>query len=88
MADAFTIEGYEKMVKKPTFEQLAADNLPSAQSMVNQQMKDVEVSVIAEFRAKYGDKPFTCRWVQKSKDNPYLMTFEVAIMQEREETHE
>jgi len=58
------MDSYERMVKPPTNEQLLADahSYPTMQSIIDQQRQDVERAAIAEFKAKYGDKPYSCKW--------------------------
>jgi len=65
------------MFKNISFEQFVANKQPSYQSMLDQKMRDIEKASIAESRAKYGDVPFSCKWEQGSKDDPYTMTFTV-----------
>jgi len=64
-------------------------NYPSSQSIIDQQIQDVERAAIAEFKAKCGDKPYSCKWKQCTND-PYRMVFtvvEVGILGETEVTH-
>jgi len=64
-------------------------NYPSAQSIIDQQRQDVERTAIAEFKAKYGDKPYSCKWKQCSAD-PYRMVFtvvEIGVLGESEVNH-
>jgi len=84
----FKVEHYERMVKPPTMDQLLADahSSPTMQSIIDQQRQDVERAAIAEFKAKYGDKPYSCKWKQCSAD-PYRMVFtvvEIGILGESE----
>ena len=65
-------------------------NYPSAQSIIDQQRQDVERAAIAEFKAKYGDKPYSCKWGQCAND-PYRMVFtvvEIGILGESEVSDE
>ena len=78
------------MVKPPTNEQLLADahSYPTMQSIIDQQRQDVERAAITEFKAKYGDKPYSCKWEQ-SADDPYRMVFtvvEISVLGESEGT--
>ena len=84
------MDSYERMVKPPTNEQLLADahSYPTMQSIIDQQMQDVERAAIAEFKAKYGDKPYYCKWEQSTND-PYSMVFtvvEISVLGESEGT--
>ena len=86
----FDIARYERMVKPPTMEQLLADahSYPTMQSIIDQQMQDVERAAITEFKAKYGDKPYYCKWEQSTND-PYRMVFtvvEISVLGESEGT--
>lgn len=66
--DRFTKEMFQQMV------------LPEPQpykSMIDRQMRDIEIAAIHEFVAKNGDKPFACGWTQGTPDDPYMMTFSV-----------
>ena len=63
-------------------------NYPSAQSIIDQQRQDVERAAITEFKAKYGDKPYYCKWEQSTND-PYRMVFtvvEISVLGESEVT--
>jgi hypothetical protein len=87
----FDIARYERMVKPPTMEQLLADahSYPTMQSIIDQQMQDVQRAAIAEFKAKYGDKPYSCKWKQCA-DDPYRMVFtvvEIGVLGESEGNH-
>lgn len=83
----FTIEQLQSLrqpMPDPVYAGLT--NYPSAQSIIDQQMQDVERTAIAEFKAKYGDKPYSCKWKQCSAD-PYRMVFtvvEIGILGESE----
>ena len=63
-------------------------NYPSPQSIIDQQMQDVERTAIADFKSKYGDKPYYCKWEQSTND-PYRMVFtvvEISVLGESEGT--
>jgi hypothetical protein len=82
----FSIEDYEKMVKHTPYNHLLTDFEPTAQSLVDQQMADVERAAIAEFKAKNPNKPYSCGW-HTDKNDPYLMKFtvvELPLMNESE----
>lgn len=82
------MDSYERMVKPPTNEQIlaGAHSYPTMQSIIDQQMQDVECAAIAEFKSKYGDKPYSCKWEQ-CVDDPYRMVFtvvEIGVLGESE----
>jgi hypothetical protein len=86
------MDSYERMVKPPTNEQLLADahSYPTMQSIIDQQRQDVERAAIAEFKAKYGDKPYSCKWKMGTSDDPYRMVFtvvEIGVLGESEVNH-
>jgi len=56
------------------------DRYPSAQSMIDQQVKDVERAAIAQFMEKHPNRPFTCGWHQDNSNDSCVMRFTVTEM--------
>jgi len=87
----FTIEQLQSLrqpMPDPVYAGLT--NYPSAQSIIDQQRQDVERAAIAEFKAKYGDKPYSCKWKMGTSDDPYRMVFavvEIGVLGESEVNH-
>jgi hypothetical protein len=73
---SFEIGDYDKMVKPPSWDQIANDLIkpPRFMDEVNEAMVRTEKAAIAEFQEKYPNKPFTTFWRQK---DGYTMVFTV-----------